>query len=244
MKTVLLICAAILSVNAQVTEADYQRAAALRDKLQPLAVNLPGPPTWISSTRFWYRKTVSGGHAFFVFDTGSLSKSPAFDHDAIAQALSTASGEKYTGLTLPFNEFGFDGDGAIQFTVAGTGWRCELSNAACKKLPLPISFSPVPPADDESPAEFENDVEDGMVSPQQGGGRGGRGGAPQATSKTSPDGKWDALIQNYNVFLRAKGSKDATALSWDGSEGNAYTFASIEWSPDSTHLAAYRVRPG
>lgn len=33
-------------------------------------------------------------------------------------------------------------------------------------------------------------------------------------------------------------------LSWDGSEGNYYTFASIAWSPDSKQLAAYRVRPG
>ena len=52
------------------------------------------------------------------------------------------------------------------------------------------------------------------------------------------------MIQNYNVFLREKGSRQAQPLSWDGSEGNYYTFASIEWSPDSTHLAAYRVRPG
>ena len=94
----------------------------------------------------------------------------------------------------------------------------------------------------QNPNEFENDVQDGMVSPQQGQG-GGRGGAiPAATSKTSPDGKFEALIQNYNVFLRAKGSKDTTPLSWDGAEGNAYTFQSIEWSPDSAKLAAYRVR--
>jgi Tol biopolymer transport system component len=32
-------------------------------------------------------------------------------------------------------------------------------------------------------------------------------------------------------------------LSFDGSEGNYYTLASISWSPDSQHLAAYCVRP-
>ena len=36
----------------------------------------------------------------------------------------------------------------------------------------------------------------------------------------------------------------ARALSTDGSEGNYYDGASIVWSPDSTKLAAYRVRPG
>ena len=33
-------------------------------------------------------------------------------------------------------------------------------------------------------------------------------------------------------------------LSTDGSEGNAYTFNSIRWSPDSKKIAAFRRRPG
>jgi dipeptidyl aminopeptidase/acylaminoacyl peptidase len=33
-------------------------------------------------------------------------------------------------------------------------------------------------------------------------------------------------------------------LSTDGSEGNAYTFQSIRWSPDSKKIAAFRRRPG
>jgi hypothetical protein len=245
MKLLLLLSTMLWSANAQLTDADYQRANGLREKLQGLAINMPGPITWIGQTdRFWYRKTVAGGHAFVVVDAESLTKTPAFDHEAIARALSAESGEKYTGVTLPFSEFGFDGVRVIQFTAAGTGWRCELQNATCKKLPLPIFFQAAPPSD-ESPSEFLNDVEDGMVSPQQGrpAGRGGAS-AEQATSKPSPNGHWEALIQNYNVFLREKGSKQAEPLSWDGSEGNYYTFASIAWSPDSTHLAAFRVRPG
>src|SRR5262249_15170662 len=48
----------------------------------------------------------------------------------------------------------------------------------------------------------------------------------------------------YNVFLRAKGGGEPSALSFDGSEGNYYTLQSIAWSPDSKRLAAYRTRPG
>ena len=59
------------------------------------------------------------------------------------------------------------------------------------------------------------------------------------------DGKWEAFIQNYNVFLKPAGSKEpAVALSTDGSEGNYYTLRSIAWSPDSAKLAAYHTRPG
>jgi len=68
--------------------------------------------------------------------------------------------------------------------------------------------------------------------------RGARGPA------RSPDGKWEALINNYNVVVRAAGSHDLTFLSTDGSEGNYYEPRSIVWSPDSNRLAAYRVRPG
>ena len=101
----------------------------------------------------------------------------------------------------------------------------------------------------------------------QNGGRGGRGGrGATAVAQTyatvgsqilgqvagaatevcgSFDGKWDAVIENYNVFLKAVGSNEpAKPLSFDGSEGNYYTLRSIAWSPDSRHLVAYHTRPG
>src|SRR5262249_34672673 len=87
--------------------------------------------------------------------------------------------------------------------------------------------------------------------PQQG----QRGAAPGANvnnqgqnrPRVSPDDKLEALILNYNVFIRPKGKtqpSDAWPLSFDGSEGNYYTLASIAWSPDSKRIVAYRVRPG
>jgi dienelactone hydrolase len=92
---------------------------------------------------------------------------------------------------------------------------------------------------------------------QGGQGRGGRGGrgaaaaaaAGQPAAETpvcrSFDGKWEALIENFNVFLRPVGSTEpATPLSFDGSEGNYYTLRSVAWSPDSKKLAAYHTRPG
>jgi dipeptidyl aminopeptidase/acylaminoacyl peptidase len=60
----------------------------------------------------------------------------------------------------------------------------------------------------------------------------------------SPDGKWEALINNYNLVIKPTESRDLVVLSTDGSEGNYYEARSIVWSPDSTKLAAYRVRPG
>ncbi|HLK70275.1 MAG TPA: prolyl oligopeptidase family serine peptidase [Bryobacteraceae bacterium] len=116
-------------------------------------------------------------------------------------------------------------------------------------------------------------VTGGRAQGQGRGGRGARGGAAAGAASgpnepavcTSFDGKWEALIQNYNVFLRPAGSAqpfatspandqagapaanrppEATPLSYDGSEGNYYTLQSIAWSPDSKKLVAYHTRPG
>ncbi len=280
--TVALLCSLLLLPilsYAQGTVADYERAAKLRERLQGLTVNVPERATWIENTsRFWYRKSVKGGNEFVLVDAETLIKQPAFDHEKLAASLSAAANEKYTAVTLPFPTFTFvDNERAIQFVAGGSTWRCGLSDYVCRKTgPAPQGPPGFrrPEADDDSPREFDNDVYDGMVdlSPQQGQQQAQqqrRGGFPfpgQAVEaenvKASPDGKWEAFIQNYNVFIRPKGQLSVAqnqtradeerttntartiALSFDGSEGNYYTLQSITWSPDSKRLVAYRVRPG
>ena len=64
---------------------------------------------------------------------------------------------------------------------------------------------------EESPSEgpWESDAvaEDApQLSPQQGqGGRGAAGSGQPPVVRPSPDGKWEALIENFNVFLRPVG---------------------------------------
>ena len=72
-----ILCAALLisppSALAQGTAADYERANGLRAKYEALAVNVPGPATWIGHThRFWYRLSTSGGFEFRVYDADTL----------------------------------------------------------------------------------------------------------------------------------------------------------------------------
>lgn len=259
-KTALILCLVFLPVviYAQGTRADYERANKLRDKFQALAVNVPERVNAIGNTsRFWYRKSVKGGNEFVLVDAETLTKKPAFDHAKLAASLSAAAGEKYTPVTLPFMSITFvDNEQALEFAAAGSAWKCSLSDYACKKTgPAPLG----PPRGrgpdeslDEFPEEFGNDVYDGMAAlpPQAQQVRGGfqfpgQAPAPPAQEqKASPDGKWEALIQNFNVFIRLKGKTEVSPLSFDGSEGNYYTATSIAWAPDSKRLVAYRVRPG
>jgi len=236
--------------HAQGTVTDYERAQALRNKFQTLAVNIPDRVNWIEKTgRFWYRKSVKGGNEFVLVDVETLAKKPAFDHERLSAALNAAGTEKVTALTLPLTALSFvDAERSIQFVAGGSTWKCDLTDYSCKKTgPAPPGQQLRPPSED-APEEFGNDVYDGMTDlpPQQGQQRRQDAGQnPESqTSKASPDGKWDALIQNFNVFVRPRGKTEALALSSDGSEGDYYTLASIAWSPDSKRLVAYRVRPG
>jgi hypothetical protein len=94
--------ASTLPVAAQGTAADYARAIALQDRYENAAIDVAGPPTAIPGThRFWYRKSVRGGHQFVAVDADTLQKSPAFDHEKLAASLSEATRHPVTALKLP-----------------------------------------------------------------------------------------------------------------------------------------------
>jgi len=63
---------------------------------------------------------------------------------------------------------------------------------------------------------------------------------------TSPDGKWEAYIKGYNVYISPvnadeKAPKEEIALTMDGSEKLYYNQWSLSWSPDSRKLATVKV---
>ena len=210
---------------AQVQTEDYEQAASLSDRLQPLATNVVESSGWIGKThRFWYKKSVQGGSSFFMVDADTKVKKAAFDHNKLAAGLAKVLGEEVKADDLPFRSIEFSEDEkSIEFTVGGFKYSCDLRTYACKK---------VGPARRWRRGRFD------MWQ---------RGPAPQAASeekKASPDGKREAFIENYNVAVRYKETGEEFFLSRDGSEGNYYTFSSIAWSPDSKKIAAFRLRRG
>ncbi len=58
------------------------------------------------------------------------------------------------------------------------------------------------------------------------------------------DGKYEAFVENFNVFIKPKGDQPAYPISFDGSEDNYYSLRTFAWSPDSKKLVAYHIRPG
>ena len=242
---------------AQVKRDDYQRALSMRERYRNLALNIADAPEWIKGTshRFWYRKTVSGGDSFILVDAEVGKSAPAFDHAKIAESLSKATGEHYTAVTLPFRMIRFqDGETAFEFPLEDHRWRCEISTSTCRDLG-PIRRGAF------GQLLFNNDDEDDDESERH---------DHEHGTRVSPDGKWEAFVQNFNIYVRAANkNSDSTpkgaettlpnlrgdsgapvlsdgsfALSLDGSEFDAYSVHRLWWSPDSTHIATYRERPG
>jgi len=213
--------------HGQPAKADFERALSIQKQYESLVVNLPEPPMWQeSSDLFVYRKSIEGGHQFMLVDAAAQTKQPAFDHDKLAAALSAASSKDYKAATLPFPRFRFVSDRtAIEFVVEGVRWHCDLHAWTC------TSPGPLHPGDEEY--EGDDDYDD----------------TPRAVNdpgktQASPDGKWLAYVENYNVRVRPKDGKEKIALSEDGSEDNYYALRTFVWSPDSKFLVAYRIRPG
>ena len=235
-------------------KADFDRAMGLADRVRNKIADTADGFTWIAgSSQFWYNRTVKGGHEFVLVDPGARTKAPAFDHARLAAGLASASGQAATALTLPFTSFTFvDDRRSVEFsaTPAGRGAGRAAAGAAPGAAAL---GDPVAWRCTLTTYECARNTASGAANATPGAGRaGGRGGAGAAGSgdtppmRRSPDGKLNAYIQNFNVWLRPVNGRatDAAPLSWDGAEGNAYTFQSLTWSPDSTKLAAFHRRGG
>jgi dipeptidyl aminopeptidase/acylaminoacyl peptidase len=238
MVVMLLSCCAAAAIPAtgaaQGTAAEYARAEGLAGRLSGLVVDDADPPTWLQhGDSFVYNKSVRSGHTFVLVDATTLARRSPFDQTRLAAALSTDLKRPITALTLPFTTFSFvDGESAIEFVprdrsgppTDAVRWRCTLANYVCT----------VAPPSERTQRERRS----------YGGGLFGALPRRDTLPHISPDGQQEALIRNYNVYVRPLGSEHGTMLSTDGSEGDAYDQSSIVWSPDSKRIAAYRVRPG
>ena len=213
-------------------------------------------PHWfLDNSRFWYRNDLrDGAKEFIVVDAEHGTRQPAFDHQKLAASLSKAAGKEFKADKLPFSEIEFVHDGKdIQFEVAGSGWRCDLSSYEC--LAEKVSSSKPAGADAGKSAEtgqIPKSPSDEEISPradstaaeqnrdQNRGTR--RRGAEQGRRRDSPDNKWSAFVKDHNVYVHSESEGKDFQLTEDGKEGNSY--GRLEWSPDSNALIAWRFEPG
>jgi hypothetical protein len=207
----------------------------------PSALAAPGSgaepeAVWPKPDLFWYRRTVPGGNLWLKVDAEHGVREPLFDHQRLAIELSLRTGREFTPLTLPLADpaagfvVKFDGSNAyiqegamaIEFVLDGAFWRCDLQ--------IKWDWNRVPPTDYECLSRRSATEADAALR-------------RTATSRTSPDGRWEAAVEGHNVFVRPRNDLgSAVALSTDGSAADGYHPGSLHWSADSSALSAYRVQ--
>lgn len=142
--TALITCAVTIPGSAQtraaVTADDYTRAEKfLAYNTAPLVANGPVRATWIAgSDRFWYRNQDAGGAQFYLVDAAKGTKAPAFNHAAVAAALTTAMGKLVASGRLPFQQVTYAADSlSFSFDADGKRWTCDVQGTRCASADRP-----------------------------------------------------------------------------------------------------------
>src|SRR5438067_576217 len=118
---------------AQGTRADYERANKLRELTQRKVFKAKVEAHWLpDNTHFWYRNELpDNAREFVLVDAEKGTRSPAFDHAAVAKALSETVKRPVSAQHLPMAQMDFSETGSvIRFHAFGKSWRYDLETAA------------------------------------------------------------------------------------------------------------------
>lgn len=204
------------------TDADYAHAEKFLPYNTTPLVYRTVRATWLPDNHFWYRLTTAEGNEFVMVDATNGTRAPAFDHAAVASALSSASGKTYDARHLPFMTFEFFNDGhAITFRIHNRGWKCNLQSNQCQA--------------DDNPVDLPEQI------PGQ--------AATNPPESISPDKTKAIFIRDYNLWVRDLSSGQETQLTTDGVKDFGYATDNagwthsdrpiVLWSPDSKKIATF-----
>lgn len=97
--------------------------------------NLMVLPRWIGQEdRFWIKLQEGAGHRFYIVEAATGKQRPAFDHEAVAKALSTAGMGEQRADALPLLDLAIEADERV-LTVGRDVFRCKSDGSGIRKLP-------------------------------------------------------------------------------------------------------------
>ncbi|MFD7550655.1 DPP IV N-terminal domain-containing protein [Streptomyces sp. NPDC059816] len=198
-------------------------------------------PHWTGDgSRFWYAVGTSHtdadgrpGRVFIAVDTRRGTRTPAFDHDRLAAALTEATGTPADPARLPFDAIELTGapddaearEGAgarptaVEFDTVEGHWRCDLDTYALERI------------EDHTPGSFLDMV--------------------------SPDGKHSVHLKDHDLWIRDRKTGEERPLTTDGTQDHEYGLSpftplvllrriglphlppALAWSPDSTRVLTH-----
>ncbi len=133
----LTITAAARGQTVSVTAADYARAEGrLGRALNSLVLRGAPRPTWVDSSRFWYRNQTADGAEFILVTPATRSRATAFDHARLATALGQAADTTISARDLPLSSVAA-GPGALTLTfdLGSRRFSCDSGGMTCHADP-------------------------------------------------------------------------------------------------------------
>jgi len=182
-------------------------------------------PHWSADQQsLWYRNDLADGQREFILvDLRTGKRQAAFDHEALAAALTKAGLKGVQSARLPLDDLWFDlPNDSVTLRTRGKHFRYhrKLDRLENADPPRTTKKTSAPEKPDSSKTR-----------------------RPYRPSRqVSPDGNWRAYIEQNNLFVRHTASDVIHQLSKDGTASHFYD--SPYWGPDSKHLVAFRVRRG
>ena len=190
---------------------------------------------WNGDT-FWYRNDLAKGRREFVFVDANIGvRRPAFDHKSVARQM----GRNIDPERLPVESLQYSGYG---ITLIGKEKSWQLDGTAGRLTEHGKAKRPV-----RTRRRSYTPLE--RVPPQ--------------SRRRSPDGKWEAFVREYNLWIRHTKSGEETQLSDDANAERTFHFDATQeraismrfnrqaeppdvpdvyWSPDSKRLIAMQTK--
>ncbi|MDX6913888.1 DPP IV N-terminal domain-containing protein [Pectobacterium carotovorum] len=208
------------SESPDLSRENYRLIREQGQHYRTLVHHYPGRVVWQSDGQtFFYRRSIAataenpGGYEFMRVEAASQTQQPAFDHTRLAQALNLLLTKPVTAMTLPFEQIDYNEQAKLLFIPQGSRLLgCDISSYQCRVL------------SDLSQTEEQSRT------------------AAQSQSRLSPDGQWEALVENHNLVLVGKQTGERLVITQDGTAKNEYEIERLSWSPDSTRLVLFRVQ--
>ncbi|MEO7158276.1 MAG: DPP IV N-terminal domain-containing protein, partial [Vicinamibacterales bacterium] len=215
--TVAIAFATTLPGSAQsrsaVTVDDYMRAEKfLGYNTNPLVSNGAVRANWLPGDRFWYRNQGVNGPEFILVDAPKATKSPAFNHAAVAATLTAAMGKPVAAARLPFTQITVSTDAqSFSFDSDLKRWTCDVQGTQCTSVDRP---RPVPSSELSPDGKYAAFIKDWNLWV--------RDTASGQDKQLTIDG-----IENFGYATDNAG--------WISSDR-----AVVKWSPDSTRIATFQ----
>jgi dipeptidyl-peptidase 4 len=215
-----------LPVHAQTgrafTAEDYSRAAALLNaNTASLVDHAVTRATFLGNNRFWYLDTENGIPTLMVADAEKRTKVAAYDSARMIAALHAAGFKETNPKRLRPDKFDLIDNGQTALlTLDGASYRCSLGTTYQCSAQQSASAETARPA------------------------------SRNTLTALSPDGRHEAFIRNWNLWVRDVATGAEKQLTKDGVKDYGYATdnagwthsdrAIVVWSPDSRKIATFQ----